>query len=204
VSQGFVPLSLKAVKSILVSPENRAERVFSMSYQKLLPFCTSKGASVTLLESLDQIRAADPGPVWVSTEIGNAHIPVGKLKVYDTCPGSGLANEPVSGAIVSVARERAFALKRRYQVVGSLNGSPLIGIDGSRTQHTLYLAREPLRYVLDGIPRVRLGARPITQAWAKVLAWPQIVEGYQRRASFSPDGPLLSGRQSRILHNLPR
>ena len=156
VSERFAPLLLEAVESMVMSPENCTKGVFSMSHKELLLFCGGKRASVSVEEGKDQIRATDPRPIWISAEISNAHIPMGKLEVYDTCPGSFLADEPIGGAIVSMTGKRTFAFKRWYQVVSRLDGSQFIIIDVSSMNCTFYLAFGPLGNVFPGILRKRL------------------------------------------------
>ena len=196
------PSCSKPKKGMVMSPENGIQRIFGMSHKQLLGLRRAARVPVSFEESIVQIRAADPRPVWVPAEISNAHIPTGKLKVYYTCPGSLLIDEPIGGAVVSMTRNWAFAFKRWYQVVSRPERSQFIRIDVSSLNGTLDLVAEPPGNVFTGVLGRSLGEGSIAQAGTKTLTRPQVVEGHQCRAGCSPDGPLLDGKQPRMRRGL--
>lgn len=125
MGQRFAPFSFKAIESVVMAPDNRPQGVFRMSHQELSLLGGGQWTPVSLQEGGDQIGATDPRPVWVSAEIGHAHIPISKLEIYDARPVAVRADEPIGGAIVAMAGPRSLAGKRRYQLVGCLRGGQL-------------------------------------------------------------------------------
>jgi len=202
MSESFAPLLLETVERMLMASENGSQGVFSMGHQELLLFSRVERTSVPLKEGINQIRSTDPRPIRIPAEISNAHIPMGKLKVDYTCPGSLLTDQPVGCAIVSVAGSRPLAFKGWCQFISSVDSSQFFIIDISGPNCAFYLTLQPLGNVFPGILSALLDIRSVAQAWAKALACSPIVQCHKCRASGSPSGPFLGGGQLRILHDL--
>jgi hypothetical protein len=112
MSKRFVTLLLETIEHMIMSPENSTKGIFSTRHKELLLFDGSKRPSIPFEKGIHQIGAMDPRPIGIPAEIGNAHVPTGKLKVDDAGPGSLLVDKPIGCTVVSVTGHRMLAFKR--------------------------------------------------------------------------------------------